>query len=223
MEKVLDPFEFRQCVGIPKFTGERARNLMELRDIISVVSDESIFHHTCQYFLGGRILDYTNDFAQWAGESLEERALSEQLSNIDPYGFKDISAMRDKLLNVIDDYLSQFPVPREVISGDEFYFSKTITLIFSSGIAAKNLAEFLMGIKYIDAGSIYYHFYEARVRLGGGVDDFSKWIDEVLGKWELAKKIKTIDLFMHSIEDVRRHIIADVEEEVKRNMEVMQQ
>lgn len=78
------PFEFKACASILKSTGKKAKNLRELRDIIAVVGDGSIFHHTYQYFLKGPVFEYTNDFAQWAGESLEERALSEHLSNTDP-------------------------------------------------------------------------------------------------------------------------------------------
>jgi len=83
----LKPFEFRQCVSILKATGRKAGTLREMRDVIAVVSDESIFHHTYQYFLKGHILEYANDFAHWTGESLEERALAERLSGIDPYDF----------------------------------------------------------------------------------------------------------------------------------------
>lgn len=221
MAEVKEPFEFKQCIIILKSMGKKAGGLRELRDIIATISNESIFHHTYQYFLKGRILEYSNDFAHWAGESLEERALSEQLSNIDPYAFKDINDLRNGLLNVIDDYLKQFPEPREAMPGDEFYFNETITLTFPVGIRVKNLAEFLIAIKYIDPSSIYYHFYEARVRLGGGMDDFSKWIEDALQKEELAGKIRAIDPFMHSIEGIREHIAKAVEEEVRNDMEVV--
>jgi hypothetical protein len=213
----IRPFEFKQCVSILKSTGKKAKNLRELRDIISLVSDEAIFHHTYQYFLKGHILEYTNDFAHWAGESLEERELSEQLSNIDPYAFKSIDELRKELTRAIDGYLERFPEPREAMIGDEFYFNETITLNFPAGVMVKNLAEFLIAIKYIDAAAIYYHFYEARIRLG--VDDFSSWI-EALGKRGLAEKIRSIDPFMHSIEGIRGHIVAMVEDEVKRDMEM---
>ncbi len=220
MAEVKEPFEFKQCVSILKSTGKKAKNLHELRDAISVVSDESIFHHTYQYFLKGHILEYTNDFAHWAGESLEERALAEHLSNIDPYAFKSIDDLRQELLNVIDSYLENFPEPREAMAGDDFYFNETITLTFPVGIRSKNLAEFLIAIKYIDAAAIYYHFYEARVRLG--VDDFSKWLEDSMGKKGLAGKIRAIDPFMHSIEGIRDHIIEAVEKEVRAEMEAMQ-
>ncbi|GAB4417255.1 MAG: hypothetical protein OHK0032_13300 [Thermodesulfovibrionales bacterium] len=221
MAEMIEPFEFKQCVSILKSTGKRAKNLRELRDAIAVVSDESIFHHTYQYFLKGHILQYTNDFAQWAGESLEERVLSEHLSSIDPYSFKKIDELRQELLDVIDEYIKKFPEPREAMPGDEFYFNETITLTFPVGIRVKNLAEFLIAIKYIDAEAIYYHFYEARVRLG--VDDFSRWIEDSLNKKELSEKIRSIDLFMHSIEGIRKHIIEAVEKDVRRGMEAIEQ
>ena len=187
MEEIR-PFEFKQCVNLIKSTGMRARTLRELRERAAVVSSESIFHHTYQYFLKGHALEYTNDFAHWAGESLEERALSEHLSNVDPYAFKNIEDLRMELLNVIDGYLKNFPEPREAMPGDEFYFNETVTLTSPLGIKAKNLAEFLIAIKYVDAAAIYYHFYEARVRLG--VDDFSKWLEDSLDKKEVAERIR---------------------------------
>ncbi len=214
------PFEFMQCISILKSTAKRAKNLRELRDLIATVSEESIFHHTCQYFLKGRIREYTNDFAHWVGESLEESALAEQLSSIDPYEFKDISELRTALLTVVDNYLENFPEPREALAGEEFYFNETITIVFPARIRARNLAEFLIAIRYIDGASIYYHFHEARTRLGGGIDDFSKWFDEVLGEQELAKKLWAIDPFMHSIEGIREHIMEIVDEKVKNDMEI---
>lgn len=223
MAETTKDFEFRQCISIPKSTGKKAATLRELREAISSVSDESIFHHTYQYFLKGHILEYTNDFAHWAGESLEERSLAELLSGIDPYEFKNIAELRRELLREIDEYLEKFPEPREAMPGDEFYLNQTITLTFPAGIRVRNLAEFLIAIKYVDAGSIYYHFYEARVRLGSGVDDFSAWIQNVLLNKELADRIRTIDPFMHSVEGIREHIIEVVEEKVKTDMEVLQQ
>ncbi|MHB8881645.1 MAG: DUF5752 family protein [Thermodesulfovibrionales bacterium] len=221
MEEIVRPFEFRQCVSILKATGKKAKNLRELRHIISEVNEDSIFHHSYQYFLKGHAHEYTNDFAHWAGESLEERALSEHLSNIDPYDFRIIGDLRTELLRVVDGYLELFPEPREALPGDEFYFNQTITFVFPTGIRAQNLAEFLMAVKHVDAGSIYYHFYEARTRLGNGVDDFSAWMENVSGKRDLAGQIRAIDPFMHSIEGIREHISEAVEAEVRKDMEVM--
>lgn len=215
-------FQFKQCISILKATGKKARNLRELRETISTVTEDSIFHHIYQYFLKEHIHEYTNDFAHWAGESLEERALAEHLSNIDPYNFSSIADLRKKLINVIDDYLRNFPEPREAMPGSEFYFNETITLTFPVGIRARNLAEFLIGIKYIEKGSIFFHFYDARMRLRSGVDDFSSWIQDVIGNRVLAEKIRAIDPFMHDIEGIREHIIEVIDEAVRRQMEAIQ-
>jgi hypothetical protein len=221
MAEIIEPFEFKQCVSISKSTGEKAGSLREMRNMLSAVSNASIFHHTYQYFLKGHILEYTNDFAQWAGETLEERALAEHLSNIDPYDFKNVSDLREELIRVIHVYLENFPEPREVLPGDEFYFIETVTIIFPAGIRAKNLAEFSAAMKYIDISSIYYHFFEARTRLGGETDDFSKWILDGFGKKDLTERIRAIDPFMHNLEGIKTHLVEAIEEEVKRDMEVI--
>jgi hypothetical protein len=90
-------------------------------------------------------------------------------------------------------------------------------LIFSAGARAKNLAEFLAAIKDVDESSLYYHFYDARLRLGVGVDDFSQWFSDGLGKNKLAEKIRRIDPFMHNLEGIRERIVEAIEAEVKRN------
>ncbi len=219
MADVSGLFSFKQSVSILKSTGAKAGDLRELRDAIAVVAGGSIFHHTYQYFMKEHIYEYTNDFAGWAGEGLEESALAEHLSNIDPYDFGTIDDLRAELLRVIDDYLARFPEPRKAMPGEEFYFNETITLTFPTGIHARNLAEFLIGVRYVETGSIYYHYYEARTRLGGGVDDFSAWIEDALRKRDLAERIREIDPFMHNAEGIREHIIEAVEEEVKKDME----
>jgi hypothetical protein len=218
MEGQVPQFDFQEAISILKSTGKKAKNLRELRNGIASISEESIFHHTYQYFLKGHVLEYTNDFAQWAGESLEESILSEYLSNIDPYSFKSIDGVRKELLRAIDHYLERFPEPREVVSGGEFYFNESVAVVFLEGVRARNLAEFLMALKYVDPGCIYFHFYEARSRIGGTMDDFSKWLEEALGKKELARKVRAIDPFMHPIEGIREIIIELAEQALRSEM-----
>jgi hypothetical protein len=214
-----EPFEFRQCITLLKATGSMANSLRGLRDTIALISDRSLYHHMYQYFLKGHIQEYTNDFAQWAGESLEESELSEELSNIDPYDFTDMNALRAELMGVMDRFLERFPEPRGTRPGEEFYFNETITLIFPAGIWARNLAEFLMAIKYVDGSSLYYHFFDSRQRLGGSSNDFSQWFSSAMGKKDLADKISAIDPYVLSLEGIRERIITAVDEEVKKDME----
>lgn len=216
---MTDAFTFKQSVILLKSAGLKAGTLGELRDVIASVSADSIFHHTYQYFLKGHVLEYTNDFSQWVGESLEERALSEQLSNMDPYEYADMELLRQELLRIIDVYRERFPEPRPALPRDEFFFNEAVTLVFPAGLVARNLAEFLMAVRQVDASSLYYHFYEARIRQERKRDDFSQWFEQTLGKKTLAGKIREIDPFMHSLEGIRQHIAQAVDEEVKKDME----
>lgn len=219
MEKETPPFEFYETISILKATGKKAQDLAELRNGIAGISDESIFHHTYQYFLKGHVLEYTNDFAHWAGESLEESILSEHLSNIDPYSFKSVNEVRKELLRVIDGYLEHFPEPRAVVPGAEFYFNESVALVFPEGVRARNLAEFLIALRYVDPGCVYFHFYEARSRVDTETDDFSKWFEEGLGKAELARKVRAVDPFMHSVEGIRKLLGEFVEQGLRDEME----
>lgn len=216
---MTEAFEFKQSIILIKSTGEKARTVGELRDLIASVGADSIFHHTYQYFLKGHILEYTNDFSQWAGESIEERALSEHLSNIDPYDFSELELLREELIRAIDEYRTQFPEPREALPAEAFFFNTAETLVYPAGIRARNLAEFLIAIKYVEASSLYYHFYDARLRSPERTDDFSKWFEQELGKKELAARIQAIDPFMHSLERIRERIIERVEAELRADME----
>ncbi len=219
MDKAIEPFEFKQCTTLIKSTGRKACDVFELRAAIGEESEGCIYHHAYQYFMKGHLLEYTNDFAHWAGEKLEERALAERLSNIDPYRHTNIGSLRSELVTEIDEYLEGCPKPRKAMPGDEFYFGEPLTLTYPAGMRARNLAEFLIAIKFIDLGSIYYHFYEARVRLGGGVDDFSKWFDEALGRPGLSQKVAAIDIFMQNLEGTRNLIANEIEEELRMEME----
>ena len=224
MDKLQDAppkgaFEFRECRKILRATGIKASNLAELMEGIHTASEGSIFHHTQEYFFKGHIIEYTNDFAQWAGSVLEERVLSENLSNIDPFRHRSAESLRAELLGAISSYLEKFGSPGRTLPGEEFYFQESITIVFPAGFKAMNLAEFLMAMRFVDTQSIYYHFYEGRRRLEG-VDDFSRWVEKALGLPALAEMIRSIDPFMHNIEGVRDHIVSFLEAALKEEIEV---
>jgi hypothetical protein len=214
-------FEFRQCVKLMRAVPLKARDLGQLREHIARVSENSIYHHMYEYFLKGHRLEYTNDFAQWAGENLEARALAESLSSIDPYAVGSVQELRAQLLRAIDYYREHFPDPGQVPPGEEFHFNETVTVVFPVGLKARNLAEFLIALRHVDAGAIYYHFYEARRRLKERTDDFSQWVKDVLGKEALAQAIRSIDPFMHTIEGIREHVLELVDAELRKEMEVL--
>ncbi len=212
MAEINNCFEFKRAYTVLISTGRSAASIREMLDVLKEVSAGSVFHHTYQYFMKAHHLSYTNDFAQWAGESLEERALSERLSSIDPFEFSSIEELRKKIVQTIEEFLEEFPTPRRVFPGDEFYFNETLSFVYPVGIRVTNLNEFFHALKTVDGQCIYYHFYEARTRLEHSMDDFSMWIEHGLGEKALAEEIRNIDLFMHTTEGIRNRLIGIIQE-----------
>lgn len=209
MLRDVQPFEFRACMPLLMTTGREARGIGELREHLQHASDASIMHHMHHFFIKSHLLEYSNDFARWVGEKLEEHILAERLSVIDPYLCGQADAVRASLIQALDRHLQEFPEPRRAIPGEEFEFLEAIPLTFSIGIVAKNLSELAVALKYVDAVSVYYHFYEARLRHGSG--DFARWIEEQLGEHELVQSIRSIDPFVHTVEGVRARILGHLE------------
>jgi hypothetical protein len=202
-------FEFWACMPLLKTTGKEASSIDELRQRLGEVSDASVMHHMNHFFIKSHLLEYSNDFARWAGEQLEERILAERLSIIDPYVRGGADNLRALLINTLDRHLQEFPEPRPAIPGEEFIFLESVSLSFSTGMSASSLSELLTALKQVEPVSIYYHFYEARVRHGGG--DFARWIEEQLGEHDLAMRIRSIDPFVNTVEGVRTRIIEEIE------------
>jgi hypothetical protein len=173
------------------------------------VSGSAIFHHTHHSF---RKYSYVpsvkrNDFARWIAEELQEESLAERLNNIDIYDFTEIRALRNRIIEVIAEYLSTGPVIRNCLPGHEFHFCEAISVVVPTDYLAHNLKEFREYLSRIGIRSLYYHFFQARLRLSRKTNDFSFWIEHALGNRELAQRIEALDLYMYSMEELRQKII----------------
>jgi hypothetical protein len=188
-------------------TGRRASDAIELLEILGQVSPESIFHHMHQYFLKPHVRPpaYPNDFAVWVADALEEKSLAERLANLNPFEFAGIEDVRRELVRIISEFLKENPPPRPVLAGKEFFFNEGVTLVIPTGLEAANMKEFLNALKLVDHSSIYFHFYEARLRIGKEKDDFSRY---------LASKISSLDPYMYTTEVLRKKIVALLQAEV---------
>jgi hypothetical protein len=212
-----EPFKFHECTALIRMTGRRASDAIELVEILEQVSPESIFHHMHQYFLKPHVRPpaYPNDFAVWVANGLEDKSLAERLANLNPFEFSRIEDVRGELIRIITEHLKEFPPPRPVLSGREFFFNEGLTLVTPTGLEASNEEEFLRALRQVDSTSIYFHFYEARLRLGKEKDDFSKFFDECLECSDIASKISSLDPYMYSTEMLREKIAALLEAEIK--------
>ena len=105
------PFYFNSASHLMRIGSEKAGNLQELLDAIRACSDASIFQHTFQtleehhFILAG----FSNDFSHWAFAACNEVELAERLAAIDVREFTSISALRERLVHVIESYLQKNP------------------------------------------------------------------------------------------------------------------
>ncbi len=216
MDQTGKSFKFYECFALTKLTGRKASDILQLLEILQQIGTESIFHHMHQYFLKPHVVasEFPNDFAVWVAESLEEHSLAEGLANVNPFEFNSIDGVRAELIRIITEYLKTYPQPRPALPGREFLFNEGVTIVFPTGIEAVTLEEFTKALHEVDTSSVYFHFYEARLRLGKERDDLSEFLDTCLGCAGHASRIKSLDPYMYSTEMLRNKIIKIAEESI---------
>ena len=221
--KKIKAFEFYNCVMLISPTGQKASNLKEFLNIIEESEDRVVFHHLYQspFKHEFKVVEYPNDFAQWAATSLEDMALAEKFANFDPYDFNNVSEAKIALMEIIEEHLWDLVTIPWVRPGFEFYFSSSTTIIFRLDMSASNLAEFYKCIKQAPLGSIYYHFYESRKRNNNKEkDDFSSWLREELAETGIAEDLKEIDFYFYSLVEAREKILSIINHSLKDHEQI---
>ncbi len=80
---------------------------------------------------------------------------------------------------------------------------------------AHDLREFAETLRKISLGSLYFHVFESRLRLGKGLNDFSTWLQDSLGEAELAEDIARLDPYTYTLEGLRSALIQLIEKRIK--------
>jgi septum formation topological specificity factor MinE len=216
--KAKEPFRFCSRFHLSELTGLKATNIEELLELIKTVPGSSIYHHTHRFLQQHQYLspEPPNDFAYWIREVLGEDELGERLASIDIMEFPAIRSLREKIISIIENYLREKPkVKLKFSSIDEaFHFIKSRSFIILTDYIAYDLKEFVEILKKITIDSIYFHIFEARLRLEKKTNDFSWWIEDSLGNKKLALKISRLDPYTRTLEDLRKEIISIVEKEI---------
>ncbi|MFH0791461.1 MAG: DUF5752 family protein, partial [Candidatus Omnitrophota bacterium] len=170
--KAKEPFRFFTRLNLTELTGLRAATLAQLLDLISRVPGSSIYHHTHRFLQQHQYLspEPPNDFAYWVTEILGEAELGEELSSIDTIQYSSISELRKKIVTAIEVYLrnNRFAKLKFARTGEEFHFLKSVSFILSTIYIAYDLSGFVDIVRKITIDSIYFHIFEARLRLEKG-------------------------------------------------------
>jgi hypothetical protein len=203
------PFKFYISVPLVELTGHKAKNLKELKNIIEEIDGSSIYYHTHHYVREHHFLsqEYPSDFAYWVAEVLQEKSLGEKLAILDLRNFPTIRSLREKIIELIQDYLGKTNGIRDVLPGLEFHFRRTISIIISTPYEANSLAEFRRCLEKVDLYSIYFHLMESRLRVTGETNDFSRWIRENFDKEALARAIEELDPYFYTLEQTKEKLL----------------
>lgn len=215
----MEKFKFYDYTMLISPTGQKASNLKEFLGIIEQSEDKVMFHHLYQSHVkhNQKIGEFPSDFANWAAYELEDTALAEKLANFDPYDYKTVTEAKEALIGIIEEHMWDLPAIPWVRAGSEFYFSSATTIVIPLGVEAVDLIELRDALKDIPGSSLYFHFYEARkIKKEKEHDDFSQWIEDNFGKKELVEKIRGIDFYFFSVEEMRQKLIDILDKELKK-------
>jgi len=216
--RAKEAFRFYTRLHLSELTGLRASTLSQLAGLIKQVPGSCIYHHTHRFLQQHQYLspEPPNDFAYWVTDILGEDELGERLASIDTMQYSTIRDLRVKIASTIENYLNDNPLAKLKFarSQEEFHFIKSVSFILPTNYAAYDLKEFAEVLKKITIDSIYFHIFEARLRLEKSTNDFSFWIENSLGDKELADKISGFDPYTRTLEDLRNKIIQIVERKI---------
>ena len=217
LRKASEPFRFYARLHLKELTGLKARNLTELVNVLKEVPGSVIYYHTHHFLEEYQYLtpEPANDFALWISDELGNEVLGEKLASVDTFGFPTIGALRARIVGVIENYLSKNPDGRTAPEGREFHFIRSISAILPTPYVAHDLREFVEVLRKVSIDSLYYHIFEARLRLQKGVNDFSIWIEDCLADKDLADRLAYLDPYNYTLEGLRSTIIQLVEKRIK--------
>ena len=204
-----EPFQFFTRLHLKELTGLKARNLTELVERLESVPDAVIYYHTHSFIEEYHFLtpQPANDFALWVEDALGYDVLAERLASIDTLEFPSVGSLRQMIIRVIQDFLAQTANERDAPPGNEFHFVKSIGVVLPTPYVAHNLREFVGILRRISTDSLYFHIFEARLRLHRGTNDFSLWFEDSLGEKELAEEVSRLDPYNYTLENLREKII----------------
>ena len=210
----MGEFIIQDCTLLTRTSGMSAAiNLRELRDRLATCGQDVLYHHFCETPLVPSFdnPEYRNDFAGWALAQLGDRVLAERLGIINPYIFTDLEKLREQVLELLDERLSEVPSAPSCPPGGEFFFTEAVTVVFDTGGRISSPELLPKAIGGMTNGSIYFHFLEARRRLPVGLDDFSAWLAGFPGQEGWCGALQAVDFVFFTLPDLREELVRVLE------------
>jgi hypothetical protein len=212
----IDPFYFYTSSNLVEMTGEKADTLEELLTLLGQCSGSAIFFHVFQSYRERHfaVEKYPSDFAQWISTSLDEEILAERLGSLDIRDFTSIRTLREAIIKMVEDHLREYPRCKRRPARTPFFLCQSVSIAMPTKDVARTLEDFRQILGKIGIRSIHYHLIEARLRLDIHTNDFSHWFRYSLRRERLAQRIEAIDIYLHSLEEIRNLISQDLQKEI---------
>jgi len=208
----MSEFYFNTKLDQTVLLGRKARNLSELLDGVQDVPESCIYYHTHKYLRQHHYLspEPPNDFAYWVTQVLNEQTLGERISSVDIIQFQNLDELRRAFVDIIQSHLEGTERLPSAPLGQEFHFMASRTYVMNTPYVAHSLEEFNDVLQHVSINTLYYHIFEAKLRLEKGENDFSRWFRD-LGKPELADRVARLDPYTYTLEGLRNKLIQLVE------------
>ena len=205
----MDTFHFYTKLDQTLLLGLRAKTIRELLIGIRSVPDASIYFHIHRFLHQHHFLspEPPNDFAHWVTHVLGDDVLGEKLWSIDTVRFDDISGLRATLTAILENHLDSQQAASECQAGEEFHFMACRTFVLPTAYVAHDLVQFAEALGRVSIGSVYFHMFDAKLRLKSGENDFSCWFRD-RGKLALASETKRLDPYSYTLDGLRQRIVA---------------
>jgi len=208
------PFIFYSRLTQVEMLGLSACCVRQLAEYIAKVPLESIYHHTHRYLEQHRYFspEHPNDFSYWITNSLGLKSLGERIASIDIMRFRTLEDLRAEFVAILREYTENTRRQRVCLRGEEFHFLSSRIFIFPTGCTAKDLKGFVRCLRKVSIHSVYFHTFEARLRLQREDNDFSRWFKDN-GFLRLADAFSRLDPYTFTLEGLRKKMITLVENE----------
>jgi hypothetical protein len=209
---MAEPFAITDCALIVVATGEKAHNLRELHDRLQRMEDPGVMYfHFWDGLLRPNFVDpeYQNDFSAWAYRHLHDRRLAERLSLINPGDYRTMSALRQRVIHIIEDRMDEGDFDPHRDAEHSFYFMRSQIVIFDTRMRVHTPEEMGARIPKMSTSSIFYHFIDARRRTVTRRNDFVEWLKASGDQYgPMADAIAMIDPYFNTLLEMRAQLAA---------------
>jgi hypothetical protein len=209
-------FHFNTQYHLVELLGMKAKNPAELLDGIESVPASSIYYHTHRFLQQHHHLspEAPNDFAFWLKDILHLERLGEAFLGVDTIHFSNLEHLRKTFQTILNNHIFQGEAVIDCLPGYEFHFMASKIFVLPTRYTANNLLEFADILQKVSIHSLYFHMFEARMRLGVPDNDFSAWLRSIKEE-RLADEISRLDPYNMTLENLRKKIITMVESRVQ--------